>query len=425
MPNGTYTEVDNGTICNNNIQRMKIITKIFKMVWRVLVSIVFLIVAAIAVTSFSAIYDFAEPTPFSGDDIFNPYADFNPSIAWKRTSLHTHTRVEGPLNECDLTAEQTVAKYRDFGYDIVGISNHNEITHNPDTTQDIGIYEHGYNLRNFHKLVIGTESVNHFDALYPIWASQAQHQLTTLEDECEVLQLNHPSRSALLDSACLAKIGGYDIMELSGVTAYLENKHWDWALSAGRYCYALLNDDLHYPDRSSRFAIRCSYLGAEEATSEEILSTLKSGCFYSVRVPDYGDGNWEVKREKNKNIPSIENIGIQGNTIYLKLSQTPEQIRVIGEGHNLLKHVTESDTIAYTMRACDPYARIVASYPDSLIIMTNAFARYDRATMTSPADRALCSKNILATVMYNIAVVVVIAIILTLYITIIRRWRIK
>lgn len=400
-------------------------SKIFRIIGRSVLTLVFVVILAIAATSFSAIYDFAPPSPFAGKDIFNPYAEFDTNTEWKRTSLHTHTRVDGPLNECDFTAEQTYDKYLEYGYDIVGISNHNEITPHPDAKQDIGIYEHGYNLRNFHKLVIGTESVNRFDALYPISASQAQYQLDMLANGCSVLQLNHPSRSALLDSARLTKIGGYNIMELSGFNAYLENKHWDWALSAGRYSFALLNDDLHYPDRSNKFALRCSYLGTKEATSEEIIATLKSGCFYSVRVPDYGNGDWEIKRAKNQSIPTIKNIGLQGDVIYLKLSETPEQIRIIGENHTLLARVINSDTISYRMRACDPYARLVASYPDSLIIMTNAFARYDKATMSSPADREFHTKNTLATVLYNIVVIVVIGVILVIYISIVRRWRTK
>lgn len=400
-------------------------SKIFRIIGRSVLTLVFVVILAIVATSFSAIYDFAPPSPFAGKDIFNPYAEFDTNTEWKRTSLHTHTRVDGLLNECDFTAEETFNKYRDFGYDIVGISNHNEITPNPDAKQDIGIYEHGYNLRNFHKLVIGTESVNRFDALYPISASQAQYQLDMLANGCSVLQLNHPSRSALLDSARLTKIGGYNIMELSGFNAYLENKHWDWALSAGRYSFALLNDDLHYPDRTNKFALRCSYLGTKEATSEEIIATLKSGCFYSVRVPDYGNGDWEIKRAKNQSIPTIKNIGLHDDVIYLKLSETPEQIRIIGENHTLLARVINSDTISYRMRACDPYARIVASYPDSLIIMTNAFARYDKATMSSPADREFHTKNTLATVLYNIVVIVVIGVILVIYTSIVRRWRTK
>ena len=396
-------------------------TKIIKSCWRVFLSLIFFILLAIAATSFSTIYNFTPIAPFSGADIFNPYADFDPNIEWKRTSLHTHTRVDGPLNECAFTAEETVSKYRDFGYDIVGISNHNEITPHPDSKQDIGIYEHGYNLRNFHKLVIGTERVNRFDALYPISASQAQYQLDMLATECRILQLNHPSRSALLDSARLTKIGGYDIMELSGFNAYLENKHWDWALSAGRYSFALLNDDLHYPDRSNKFALRCSYLNAKECSSEEIISTLKSGCFYSVRVPDYGNGDWAVKLENNRDIPTIENIGVEEDVIYMKLSKIPEQIRVIGENHTLLTRVVDSDTISYRMRACDPYARIVISYPDSLIIMTNAFARYDSTAEESPYRGEMYDINTPLTILFNMGVALCLGMVLTLIYIILRR----
>ena len=39
-----------------------------------------------------------------------------------------------------------------------------------------------------------------------------------------------------------------------------ENEYWDWALSAGHYSFGLANDDLHYPDKSSRIAVRCNFL---------------------------------------------------------------------------------------------------------------------------------------------------------------------
>lgn len=399
------------------------IYSILRSLWRAFLSLVVVVVVAILATSVSPIYDFAPAEPFSGADIFNPYADFSSDMEWKRSSLHTHTRVEGPLNECDFSAEEVWRKYQDFGYDIVGISNHNEITPHPATEQDIRIYEHGYNLRNFHKLVIGTESVMRFDALYPLFASQAQWQLDMLAGRCAVLQLNHPSRSALLDSTKLSKIAGYDIMELSGFNAYLENLHWDWALSAGRYSFALLNDDLHYPDRSGRFAVRCGFIGAESCATEDIIRALKSGCFYSMRLPDYGAGDWEVKRERNMMLPEVENIGLRGDTIFIKLSSSAEQIRVIGQNHTLLGRVADCDSMGYRLCDKDSYARFVVSYPDSLIIMTNAFARYDRATMSSPADRVYYTPNTLATVLYNIMVVLLLVLVLVVYVKIIKRWR--
>ena len=107
----------------------------------------------------------------------------------------------------------------------------------------------------------------------------------------------------------------------------------------------------------------------------------------------------------------------------MKLSAPAEQIRVIGQNHTLLSRAMHSDSIAYTMQADDTYARIVASYPDSLIIMSNPFARYDSATMASPADREFCTPNLWTTALYNIIIVALLGIVVCCYVKILRRWR--
>ena len=62
----------------------------------------FIALFAIVATSVSPVYNFSEARPFSGPDIFNPYASLEgvDSIPWKRANFHTHTRVKGILNEC-------------------------------------------------------------------------------------------------------------------------------------------------------------------------------------------------------------------------------------------------------------------------------------------------------------------------------------
>ena len=60
---------------------------------------------AIVITSPSPIYRFEKPSPFTGKDIFDPYSNVQPDTKWARANFHTHTRVEGPLNECDYTPE--------------------------------------------------------------------------------------------------------------------------------------------------------------------------------------------------------------------------------------------------------------------------------------------------------------------------------
>ena len=73
----------------------------------------------------------------------------------------------------------------------------------------------------------------------------------------------------------------------------------------------------------------------------------------------------------------------------------------------------------------DPYARFVVSYPDSLIIMTNPFARYDKEKMSSPAgvDGKFYSPNTATTVLYNIVVGILIVLVVLLYMKILKRWK--
>ena len=114
---------------------------------KIVYSVLVLLFLGVLVTSVSPIYDFREPRPFSGPDIFDPYRDLDTANCWKRANFHTHTRVKGPFppNECELWPDETYAEYERFGYDIVTFSNHNEITCHPfDSTLQVNVYEQGY-----------------------------------------------------------------------------------------------------------------------------------------------------------------------------------------------------------------------------------------------------------------------------------------
>lgn len=103
-----------------------------------------------------------------------------------------------------ILADETDAAYRKFGYDIVTFSNHNELTVHPyDPLLQVNVYEHGYNLFKYHKLVFGCSDVNLFDHLVPLFASQKQFQLDLLGKESDFIQMNHPcGRSARRRTTC-------------------------------------------------------------------------------------------------------------------------------------------------------------------------------------------------------------------------------
>lgn len=370
-------------------------------------AVILLIMTAVffmLITSITPIYNFREEAPFSGPDIFNPYENIDSSLCWKRANFHTHTRVEGIMNECEKWPGEVLEAYNKFGYDIVTFSNHNELTAHPtDSSLQVNVYEHGYNLFKFHKLVFGCREVNYLDHLVPFSASHKQWQIQMLSKDADIVQINHPLRTNTLTNKQLRKLSSYRLIELdSGKST--ENSYWDEALSAGRYSFGLANDDLHYPDRSNRIAVRCNFLCTASGRYEDILQTLNSGGFYSMRVPDYGHGDWEIKHEKNATLPYIKDIGLQNSTIFIELSHQADSIKVIGQDHATLAMECSSEALSYSIQPDDTYARITAYFSDGEVIYTNPFARYDAAVSDSPFNDSAPEVNILLTILFNLLI---------------------
>jgi hypothetical protein len=247
-----------------------------------------------------------------------------------------------------------------------------------------------------------------FDHLLPLLASQKQFQINLLEKDSDIIQFNHPIRTNALSKEEMEKIGGYELIELdSGYTT--ENEYWDWALSAGHYSFALANDDLHYPDRSHCIAVRCNFLCCQSAEYKDILSTLRSGCWYSMRVPDYGHGDWAVKYEGNSNLPIVTGIGLDEETIYISLSQEADSIKVTGQNHKTLALAKDCTELRYDLKAEDPYARFTAYFPKGEVIYSNAFARYDSSVSDSPFNEDNHGINIPLSILFNLLLLLVAA----------------
>ena len=371
---------------------------------KVLGSVLFLLFLSILVTGISPVYDFREPRAFRGPDIFNPYRDLDTAHCWKRASLHTHTRVKGPFppNESEAWPSEVYDAYAKLGYDIVTFSNHNELTVHPfDSSLQVNVYEQGYSPFKFHKLVFGSDRVKHFDPLLPMLASQQQFELDRLGKGADLVQINHPYRTVGLPEEHLQVLSGYQLVELDTHIG-TQNEYWDWALSAGHYSFGVANDDCHHPGNHWQIGIRCTFLCTPSGRYEDILHTLRTGGFYSMRVPDYGDGDWEVKYAKNRELPVIQDIGVRGDTVYLALSAVADSIRVNGQDHRVLALVEQRDSIAYALPADEPYARLTAFFPDGAVIYTNPFARYDASVSDSPFDHSPQKVDVLLTILYNL-----------------------
>ncbi|MCQ2168109.1 MAG: hypothetical protein MJY69_05530 [Bacteroidales bacterium] len=363
---------------------------------------VLIVFAVCFISSVSPVYRFGKPHGFEGPDIFNPYAGLDTALGWKRANFHTHTKVTGIFNECDFWPDEVLGRYEDFGYDIVTFSNHNKLTEHPsDASLQVNVYEHGYNLFKFHKLVFGCSDVMRFDHLLPFFAFQRQFQLDLLAKDADFIQLNHPFRTNFTSRRIMERLSGYRIVELdSGITT--ENEYWDWALSAGHYSFGLANDDLHFPDRSERFAVRCNWLNTNSAGYADIKKTLMSGTYYSMRVPDFGNGDWKVKREKNLCLPAIENIGVASDTVFIVLDRPARQIKAFGQDHAVLDSLSCADRMECILGPDEPYLRFTACFDDGTVIYANPFARYDSSVSDSPYKDTEHLVNVPLTIMFNV-----------------------
>lgn len=210
-------------------------------------------------------------------------------------------------------------------------------------------------------------------------------------------------------------------MELTSAEEEIENEFWDVALSAGHYSHGIMNDDLHYPDRPEKIAIRCSFICTPADDYATVRDRLLEGCFYSMSVPNYGDGDWSEKYARNTQLPTIQNIGLRDSIVYIELSAPADSIKFVGSNHRTLHTAYSATSAEYTMLPADPYARIMAFYSDGAVIYSNAFARYDSTTQESPYRGDMYDINTPLTILFNIGVALCLGMMLTLIYIILRR----
>ncbi|MBR3075443.1 MAG: hypothetical protein IKH11_06785 [Bacteroidales bacterium] len=369
--------------------------------WRSSLTFLLLLGVLVCIFSVSPIYDFRAPEPFSGPDIYNPYAGLPSDPEWKRANFHTHTRVDNVLNECPGYPAEVYSDYKKLGYDVLAFSNHNQLTRHPfDSTLQINVYEHGYGLFKLHKLVFNPSGMILFDHLLPLFVSQKQWQYDYLSRNADFIVMNHPDRTWGMGTRSMQLLTGYRLMEADcGVSSEL--CRWDEALSAGHYSHCLINDDCHDSGNHRKIARRCSWLSTPSERYEDLKATLLSGAFYSMRVPDFGDGDRAVKLDANSHLPEVLSIGVKGDTVFLKLS-APAHIEARGQGHKLLASA-DGCSFERPLAADEPYMRLSAFFDSGVVIYSNAFARYDKSEEESPYKVAGHSVNVFLTIVFNLA----------------------
>jgi len=369
------------------------------LLWKIPAALLASVLGLISLTEFSPIYDFPQSQPFRGQYIYNPYSSLDTANTWKRVNFHTHTKVDGLFNECDYYPDSVAAFYDRYGYDLVTFSNHMEIT-----DPGFRIYEHGVNFAKLHNLVVNPSRVHCIDCALPFLVSQQQFKINRINKDCDFVFLNHPDRTFFIDDESMSKLGGYRVME---AVCGFDNKHtysnkWDLALSSGHYVTSAISDDLHKPDRSSKIARRASFLSINDTSLESVEKCLLGGCFYSMFIPDFGDGNIEEKIKANRKLPKLNNIGLRADMpiVFINLSIPADTIQVISDNGLIISECNNVDSYEFSFPASASYLRFVARFP----VMSNAFARSGNPDNIPPYRENDLHIKPLLTVLFNLLV---------------------
>ncbi|MGE3473576.1 MAG: hypothetical protein AB7O28_24755 [Vicinamibacterales bacterium] len=327
-------------------------------------------VLALLPYAWGPIYTFPDPTPFTGTQFWNPYATLHGT--WQRANLHAHGRAWGGLTSGVQSDHEVVARYHALGYAVAGVSNYQSIAaqHGVET---LPLYEHGFNAAKTHQLAIGAHSVDWFD--FPLWQtlSNKQYVIDRVRARAELVSLNHPSSRGAYDVSALHALTGYQLIEIANGPFTAEDV-WDASLSAGRAVWAVGNDDTHDLRDERRTAAAWNMIDAPSASTEDIVSALRSGRAYAVL---------RTGPLPAMNTTTLDSVQVSGDRLRVAIAGAPSRIAFISRD-GVVRQTVDGVTMAeYTLQPGDPYVRTVVTTPDAVLYL-NPVIRWDGRRIPEP-----------------------------------------
>ena len=331
------------------------------------------VVAVVALLPYAwgPVYDFPAPVPFSGPQLWNPYASLTGT--WQRANLHAHGQAWGGLTNGQQPDADVATRYRNLGYSVAGVSNYMSIAaeHGIDT---IPLYEHGFNIAKSHQLAIGAHGVDWFD--FPLWQTRSNQQyvINRVHARADLVALNHPSSRDAYDLAAMRSLTGYNLVEVANGPFTAEDV-WDAALSSGHAVWAVANDDTHDLNDARRLGVGWNQIDAAGNSTKEIVGALAAGRFYAVLRTGSLEG---------AGITTLQSLTVVDSAMTVTLNGVPSTITFIGTD-GAVRHVAhDSLTATYTIGPGDAYVRTVVTTPQTILYL-NPVLRWDGRELPAPA----------------------------------------
>jgi hypothetical protein len=321
-------------------------------------------------------YSFTDPRSFHGEKIVNPYADANFNDV-STANFHAHTKSWGGLTNGKGSSSDVWQRYDSLGHTFHALSQYHKIdTFNKEKQNYVPVYEHGYNLKKTHQLVIGAKRVVWKDYIFPQTLHNKQFILHEMaKDTNNLVVLNHPAVRSGYDVNDLKLLHYYDHIELLNPSAQ-SFAHWDTALTAGKKIFVVGNDDNHNIFNDNAIGRFTTLIFGAASDSKKMIDRMKKGQSVAVWLPQIHNETLESKRSKLLNLRSlISGISLIDSMLAINLSKSVAEIRVIGHHgkHKLKQRNISSLTFPFSQN--DAYLRVELYLEDGTKLYLNPIFR--------------------------------------------------
>jgi hypothetical protein len=357
--------------------------KIFKIINKFLLGLCILIfVLLILQFVVNSKYTFPEPHAFQGSYIYNPYRNID-STKWIRANFHAHTRkFFGQSDKARRSIPYIDSLYKSFGYDIISISDYQFINRYESKNKwYIPVYEHGYQYYKNHHLVLNAKKVSWLDFPFRQTLSNKQNVINNLKkDPSALITIVHPTYRKALSSNDLKYLGNYNCLEIANHER-LFTASYDTVLSNGHPVFIMADDDCH--DLANIKEVNNSFnVINTDLVKDSILNALSYGRSFGVKLNASTFKTNEDKREAFLNLPKIDKITFQNDTLRISLSQSVKTIKFIGQHGIEIGRFTDCSRGSCIFRKEDTYIRTEIECNDGTLYFLNPLFRYDGIRLT-------------------------------------------
>lgn len=351
--------------------------KFFRFIYRTILYIfVVLIGMLIAFYLMAPIYKFSGPVKFSGDKLYNPYANMD-STHWKKYNFQVQSKAWLGITDGRKNSNELIDSiYNALGFDHVATSDYQKINYyGKEKVAFIPTYEHGYNIFKTHQVCVDAKSVLWTDLI--LWQTRSMKQwiIDQLKKDCSIVSLAHPLFRHGYSVEDMRYLTNYDMMEVLN-NARLSYDHWDAALSTGNLAWIMGNDDAHDVMNSNHVGRKFTMISAPDLKKETIIQNLKSGNAYGVDFFPKMDVPMDERIELSKNVPYVTKVFLKGDTLEVAASQLARTITFIGQEGKVLETFKDTKSATYVIEEDDAYVRTVFNYADNTSLCLNPIVRY-------------------------------------------------